>query len=77
MTSNATRGEYTLWLRNNPRLSREDRYEVKRIDGTEREAETVTRDLVAGSKWDYRWSLAAVTYHASKRPEPAGVSQEL
>jgi len=77
VTSNTTRGEYTLWLRNTPRLSREDRYEVKRIDGTEREAETVARELVAGSKWDFRWSLAAVTYHPSTRPEPFGVSHEL
>jgi len=77
VTSNTTRGEYTLWLSNNPLLSRNDRYEVSRIVGTEWDAETVARDLVVGSKWDFRWSLATVTYHPSTRPEPVGVSHEL
>jgi hypothetical protein len=78
--SNQARGEYTLWLNDldtDPVLSREARYEVRRIDGTEIDAEAVARELVCGSKWDYKWSLAVVTYHPSKRPEPVGVSQKL
>jgi hypothetical protein len=78
--SNQARGEYTLWLSDldtDPVLSREVRYEVKRIDGTEIDAEAVAKELVCGSKWDYKWSLAVVTYHPSKRPEPAGVTQKL
>jgi hypothetical protein len=78
--SNQARGEYTLWLSDldtDPVLSREVRYEVRRIDGTEIDAEAVARELVCGSKWDYKWSLAVVTYHPSKRPEPAGVTQKL
>jgi hypothetical protein len=80
MDSNQARGEYTLWLDHEgegPILSREDRYEVRRIEATERDAETVARELVLGSRWDYKWSLAVLTYHPSKRPEPAGVSEKL
>lgn len=78
MDSNQARGEYTLWLSDadkDPVLSREVRYDVRRIEATERDAETVARELVLGSKWDYKWSLAVVTYHPSKRPEPSGVRQ--
>ena len=78
--SNRARGEYTLWLSDlntDPVLSREVRYEVRRIDGTEVDAAAEAREEILGSRWDYKWSLAVVTYHPSNRPEPAGVSQKL
>jgi hypothetical protein len=77
---NQARGEYTLWLSDldtDPVLSREVRYEVRRIDGTEVDAAAEAREEILGSRWDYKWSPAVVTYHPSKRPEPVGVSQKL
>jgi hypothetical protein len=64
-------------LDTDPVLSREVRYEVRRIDGTEVDAAAEAREEILGSRWDHKWSLAVVTYHPSKRPEPAGVSQKL